>query len=150
MKISRIGIDEYYIRMAWHVSLRSTCARRQVGAVAVDKNDYLISTGYNGVPANRAHCIDIPCEGADLESGIGLDKCMAIHAEVNCIAHCKNPQDIHTIYSTTSPCIHCIKLLAATKCQEIVFDEEYPHKESKDYWLSIGRIWRQFPWRAKI
>ena len=42
----RISKDEYYLSIAAAVARRSTCLRRQYGAVII-KNDEIISTGYN-------------------------------------------------------------------------------------------------------
>ena len=35
-----------------------TCLRRQVGAVIVDANNHIKSTGYNGIPSGLKHCVD--------------------------------------------------------------------------------------------
>ena len=121
----RPNIDEYFLGMAMVASLRSTCRRRQVGAIAVSKENYILSTGYNGVPAGAPHCTDEPCGGVDHASGEGLDACESIHAEVNAIAHCHNPQDIHTLYITTSPCMSCMKMIIATGCRRIVAKDIY-------------------------
>ncbi len=90
------------------------------------------------------HCIDVPCDGAHYESGKGLDKCEAIHAEINAITHCDNPKTIHTAYCTMSPCKFCLDALLSTTCQRIVFLEEYPHTESKARWENAGRLWEKF------
>ena len=42
----------YYLDIAETVSKRSTCLRKQYGAIIV-KNDIIISTGYNGAPRGR-------------------------------------------------------------------------------------------------
>ena len=39
---------------------RSTCLRRQVGAVIV-KDKKILATGYNGAPSGLAHCSDVGC-----------------------------------------------------------------------------------------
>lgn len=46
------------MEMAEVTAKRATCARRQVGAVIVDSRGYILSTGYNGLPAGFPHCID--------------------------------------------------------------------------------------------
>ena len=43
--MSRISREKYYINIAKAVSARSTCLRRQYGAVIV-KDDRIIATGY--------------------------------------------------------------------------------------------------------
>ena len=51
--------DEYFMEIAEIVKTRSTCLRRQVGAVIV-KDNRIITTGYNGAPSaavNGSGCI---------------------------------------------------------------------------------------------
>lgn len=45
----RIDKDNYYLNIAKAVAARSTCLRRQYGAVIV-ADDEIIATGYNGAP----------------------------------------------------------------------------------------------------
>jgi len=86
MSEPREDVDLYYLGMARLVSGRSTCVRRDVGAIIVDANNRVISTGYNGVPSGMPHCkFGHPCAGANCPSGTGLDLCLAIHAETNSI-----------------------------------------------------------------
>lgn len=40
--------DDYFMSIAHLVKSRSTCIRRQVGAVAVSKEHRILGTGYNG------------------------------------------------------------------------------------------------------
>lgn len=47
----------YYLDIAEIVLERSTCLRRQYGAVIVN-NDEVISSGYVGAPRGRTNCID--------------------------------------------------------------------------------------------
>jgi dCMP deaminase len=52
--------EEYFMQIANVVATRSSCLRRQVGAVVV-KNRQILSTGYNGVPRGLAHCDERGC-----------------------------------------------------------------------------------------
>ncbi len=80
---SRTSIDEYYLGIARAVSRRSTCLRRQYGAVIV-KNDEIIATGYNGPPRGEEHCQK--CSRTGHEHGDGnYDGCNSVHAEMNAI-----------------------------------------------------------------
>src|SRR5690606_1955881 len=141
--------DEYFIAMAQLVSLRGTCVRRKTGCVLVDKNGFVIGTGYNGRPSGAEHCSSgFFCEGYDQPSGQGLHLCEAIHAEANALLPCKNTQEIVTAYCTHSPCIHCVKLLQNTSCRNIVFANRYAHDSvSKELWERepmIGRSWTHY------
>lgn len=133
-KHSRPNVDDYFLAMAELVATRSTCCRRNVGCVLVDSRNHVLATGYNGVAAGVAHCIDVPCPGANLPSGTGLDKCEAIHAEQNAILQCKDVAAIKTAYITTSPCHTCTKLLMNTGCKRIVFIKAYTDESPKELW----------------
>lgn len=133
----RPSIDEYMLNMARVASTRATCSRRAVGAVITDKYNFILSTGYNGVPKGHTHCILRPCKGVDYGSGDGLDICKAQHAEVNAIAHCRDLKSATTIYLTVSPCMSCMKLIAATNIRRIVAKEIY-NTAPLDYWEDIG------------
>jgi len=121
----RISKNNYFMLMAQVVSMRATCARRSVGCVLINYNDYVIATGYNGVPSGMVHCIARTCPGANAPSGQGLDLCEAIHAEQNALLQCRDTRSIKACYCTTLPCVHCIKLLMNTSCQFIYYLEPY-------------------------
>lgn len=137
----RPSIDATFLDIVKVLAKRSTCARRAVGALTVDFNHNVLSTGYNGVAKGMVHCTSKKCPGADAPSGTKLDACLAIHAESNALLQCPDVMNIHTIYVTASPCINCTKLLLNTSCRRIVFLEKYPHGEAKDLWESAGREW---------
>jgi dCMP deaminase len=126
----------------------STCRRRSVGCVLTDEHNYVLAIGRNGVPSGVPHCIDQPCLGANSPSGESLDLCLAVHAETNAIAQCHDVRNIHTCYTTSSPCIQCAKMLMNTGCSRVVYLHEYPHPAAKDLWLSVnghGKTWEMFP-----
>lgn len=139
----RIDRDEWAMQLAHITSQRATCRRRKVGAVFLNERGHVIATGYNGNAAGLPHCLDHPCKAADALSGTNLDGCMALHAEANALLQCKDVYCIDTAYVTTSPCVHCVKLLLNTSCKRIVFSEDYPHSESEAIWKSANRIWRK-------
>jgi dCMP deaminase len=56
--VKRISKTKYYLGIAEAVSKRSTCLRRQYGAIIV-KNDEIISTGYNGSPRGSDNYCDV-------------------------------------------------------------------------------------------
>ena len=107
------------------MSIRSTCVRRRVGCVITDIHNQILSTGYNGVPKQWQHCIDKPCPGANYKSGLGLDECVAVHAETNALIQCSNIDKAHHIYITTAPCISCVKALINTPIMHIHYSHDY-------------------------
>lgn len=50
--------DEIFMNQAYNTSLRSRCLRRQVGAVIVKDEEYVVSSGHNHVPAKDSECRD--------------------------------------------------------------------------------------------
>lgn len=147
--------DEWAIELALTTARRSTCLRRQVGCVLLSARGHVLSTGYNGVAAGQPHCnmhdpyeptgFPHACEGARAVSGTSLDLCEAIHAEQNALLQCHDVYKICTCYTTTSPCMTCIKLLLNTSCEEIVFIDDYPQPKAKALWLASGRKWTKTP-----
>ena len=68
------------------VSTRSTCLRRQVGAIIV-KEKRMLTSGYNGAPQGLAHCLEVGClrEQLGIASGERHELCRGLHAEQNAI-----------------------------------------------------------------
>lgn len=84
---SRISKDQYYLEIAKAVALRSTCLRRQYGAIVV-QSDRIVSTGYNGAPRGRDNCCDLgKClrEEQHIPHGERYELCRSVHAEQNAI-----------------------------------------------------------------
>lgn len=124
---NRPSWDQTFGAVAGIWSQRSTCTRRQVGAVVV-KGNKVIGQGYNGVPSGKTHCVDGGCPRGQLsydEVPAGADynaaPCYALHAEHNAIldaglAAC----DGGTIYVTDTPCQQCTNLIEHVRIERIV------------------------------
>ena len=56
--MTRIVKENYYLDIAETVLERSTCLRRQYGAIIV-RNDEIVASGYNGAPRGRKNCCDL-------------------------------------------------------------------------------------------
>jgi dCMP deaminase len=135
---------EYFMRIAMLAATRSTCLRRQVGAVIV-KNKKVLATGYNGAPSGLAHCLDIGClrEQNGVPSGERHELCRAIHAEQNAIIQAATSGVSiagGTLYSTTFPCILCAKMLINSGIREIYIGEGYPDKLSRQMLEEAGIV----------
>jgi len=88
MKDSRPTLREHFFNRAKVAAERSTCLRRKVGAIIVNKDGVELSSGYSGAPRETEHCIDIgSCLRTDLKipSGQRYELCRAVHAEQNAI-----------------------------------------------------------------
>jgi dCMP deaminase len=126
--------DQYFMRMAELAATRSTCLRRQVGAVIV-KDKKVLATGYNGAPSGLKHCLDIGClrDELGIPSGERHELCRATHAEQNAIVQAAmfgvSIKDA-TMYSTTQPCILCTKLIINAGIKKIVIKDSYPDEMS--------------------
>ena len=131
----RASWDEYFMEIAEIVKTRSTCLRRQVGAVIV-KDNRIITTGYNGSPAGTYNCIDRRiCKRIELNipSGERHELCRALHAEQNAIIQAaKNGVSTEggTIYVTVQPCVICAKMIINAGIKRIVYKGPYPDELS--------------------
>lgn len=128
--------DEYFMRIAELIKTRSTCLRRQVGAVIV-KDKRILATGYNGAPSGLKHCIEIGClrEKMKIPSGERQELCRASHAEQNAIAHAAKHGitiDGATLYCWNYPCSACAKIIINVGIKEIVYKDDYPDKLAKE------------------
>lgn len=133
---NRPSWDEYFLRFAKLASIRSTCIRRKVGAVIV-KDNRIVATGYNGVPAGIRHCSEVGCirEQLGVESGTKHELCRGLHAEQNAIVSSANfgvELKDSTIYVTDQPCIICAKMIINAGIKRIVYLRGYPDKLSLD------------------
>ncbi len=121
--------EEYFMDITHLVAKRSTCLRRQVGAVLVkDKN--ILATGYNGAPSRLEHCLDIGClrEKMSVPSGERHELCRGLHAEQNAIIQAAyHGVEIQgaTLYCTNHPCIICSKMIINAGIQKVVYEEGY-------------------------
>ncbi len=140
--------DEYFMRMAYLASTRSTCTRRKVGAIIV-KDKRILATGYNGPPKGLAHCDVTGCirEELNVPSGERHELCRGLHAEQNAIiqaaVHGVSIKDA-TIYVTNHPCVVCAKMLINAEIKEIVYAEGYPDDLAKLILLESNIKVRQF------
>lgn len=123
--MTRLTHDEYFLQMLALVAQRSTCVRRQVGAILVDAGHHVLSLGYNGVPRGFDHCIDTPCPGAADPSG-DTRRCYAVHAEVNAVLQCARLDLARTLYVSCMPCFECAKMLVNTRVSRLVCAADYP------------------------
>lgn len=134
--------DEYFMDITRLVARRSTCLRRQVGAVLVkDKN--ILATGYNGTPSGITHCSETGClrEQLKVPSGERHELCRGLHAEQNAIIqaarHGVNITDA-TLFCTNSPCIICTKMLINAGIRRIIYLEGYADKLSHEMLAEAG------------
>ena len=133
MAIIRMSKSKYYLEIARQVASRSTCLRRQYGAIIV-KDDRIISTGYNGSARGEENCSDIGrCwrEEHNIPHGQQYEKCRAVHAEANAIIN-GDPADMigATLYlagfenghplEEARPCEMCQRMIKNAQIRGVV------------------------------
>jgi dCMP deaminase len=139
--------EEYFMDITRLVAKRSTCLRRQVGAVLVmDKR--MLATGYNGAPSGLAHCLEVGClrEKNNIPSGERHELCRGLHAEQNAIIqaafHGIRIQGA-SLYCTNLPCIICTKMIINAGIKEIVYEGGYSDELTQQMLLEADIPLRQ-------
>lgn len=144
--------DEYFVEIARQVATRSTCLRRQVGAVIV-RDKRILSTGYNGAPRGLPHCDVVGClrERLGIPSGQRQEICRGLHAEQNAIIQAA----LHgvsveggTIYVTHQPCITCAKMVINAGIVRVVCANSYPDDLARQMLDEAGvtlEVWQNGP-----
>lgn len=117
----RISRERLYMDIADTFSRRSTCLRKNVGAVAVNVDTWsIMGTGYNGPPSGQSHC-DETCMYAS-EKGCTR----SIHAEVNALNRMGSIFGRVHLFVTLSPCVDCARLISNDlRVQRVYFEQLY-------------------------
>ncbi|GEM_PF-4167026 len=132
-QLPRLPWDDYFMRICNQVALRSDCLKRHVAAIIV-KEKRIVSTGYNGTPRGVPNCGEGGCPRCASfgPSGAGLGDCLCSHGEENAIiqaAYHGIGVKGATIYTTTSPCVLCTKMIINAGIKEVVYNAAYPMGE---------------------
>jgi dCMP deaminase len=135
--------------LAMMTSMRSTCLRRQVGAVIV-RDRQVVSTGYNGSPKGTAHCLEIGClrESLGIPSGERHEMCRGSHAEGNAIAQAARmgiATDGATLYCTDEPCSFCTKSILHAGVARVVYMRPYPDNLAAELRKETDVVFEPFP-----
>ena len=134
--LNRPNWDEYFMEVAELTAKRSTCLRRQVGAVIV-KDKRIVATGYNGAPRGRINCCDLGyCTKKQLlpnQRHGGYDACRSVHSEQNAIISASRQEMIgstlylvgyrtenHDYEEGAAPCLMCRKLIINAGIDKVI------------------------------
>lgn len=134
--------QEYFMQMALLAAKRSTCLRRQVGAVLV-KDNQILSTGYNGSPKGISHCEQVGClrQKNSVPSGQMHELCRGVHAEQNAIIQAglngSSTRDA-TIYCTHQPCSICARLIINAEIKTVYISQIYPDTLAEQLFAEAG------------
>ena len=149
--------DDYYMNIAWDVSIRSNCQRRPVGAlIVIDRR--IVSTGYNGTPFGVKNCNEGGCPrcASDAPRHQGYELCLCVHAEQNAVllaARQGTATDHAALYVTLRPCLGCLKALVQAGIREIIYDQPFDYNGEiegtyQGLLAEAGVVMRQHPYSA--
>ena len=114
----RISWNEYFMSISLLVSCRSCCERLHVGCVIVDKDNHIVSVGYNGFLAGAPHTSRVRDNHEQ----------STVHAEQNAISYaakCGVSVNNCIAYISHYPCINCAKILASSGIKQIYYHNDY-------------------------
>lgn len=122
--------DQYFMGIAKLSALRSKDPNTSVGACIVDKNNKILSVGYNGMPQG---CSDdeYPWERTN-DDPLQTKYLYVCHAELNALLNYDgNNVKGARIYTTLFPCNECTKALIQSGINEVIyFEDKYANTAS--------------------
>ena len=135
----RLDKKSTYISMTKMLGeLRSPCLKRHIGCIITNDEGHIKAIGYNGPPKGFPHCIE--CRRPKDLFPKQLPACPSVHAEANALLQLEDKRFSTILYTTTHPCIECVKLIANTNIKHIYYQQEYnTNPRDKDL---IGEILR--------
>ncbi len=123
MKDKQKSWDEYFMKIAEAVSVKSKDPSTKNGCVIVDKKKRVVSLGYNGM-----------IQGAD-ESKMTLSErpmkyFFSIHSEMNAVLFAHQSLEGCTVYNTIATCENCLKYCLQAGIKRFVYKELRVHSHS--------------------
>jgi dCMP deaminase len=132
----RLSIPKYAMALAHVASLRSEDPYRKVGAAALDHDNRVIGTAYNGL----APGYNPPPSFWD--DRVARQKFM-LHAEVNLCSLFRRGE-AKIVATTTMPCTACMQTLCAYGIREIYYRDIYHESDAPEiaalYGVTLERI----------
>lgn len=125
--------DEYFMKIAETVALKSKDPSSKMGCVIVDPKKRVVSLGYNGM-----------LQGAD-ESKMTLSErpmkyYFAIHSEMNAVLFAHQDLTGCTIYNRVATCENCLKYCLQAGIKRFVYKELRVHSHSTDPKKSMTNV----------
>lgn len=129
----------YYLDIAETVLERSTCLRKQYGAIIV-KNDEIISSGYNGAPRGCIGCDtkgECVREKLQVPRGTRYELCASVHAEQNALLSASRKETIGAVLymvgkevnggyvQNVQSCNLCKKFIINAGIEKVVIRDDY-------------------------
>ncbi len=134
--------DQYFITMAYLVSMKSKDPSTRVGAVIVGPDKEIRSTGFNGFPRGVKDFKD-----RYLDKDYKYHACN--HAEENAVLHCARigvSTAGCTLYVPWFPCSYCTKAIIQSGISAVVFHEDFPGNNNSERWgksIEISKVLMQ-------
>ncbi|WPX95939.1 deoxycytidylate deaminase [Candidatus Bandiella euplotis] len=141
--------DEYFMTMAYLISMKSKDPSTRVGAVIVDEDKEIRSTGYNGLPRGVT---DKPDRYADKN----YKYLASNHAEENALLYCARVGTAIkncSLYTTWIPCSRCAKSIIQVGIKEVIFDANFPGNlvsNQNEYWRESIQISKEILLEANV
>ncbi len=126
----RLTIPAYAMALAHVASLRSEDPYRRVGAAALDFDNRVIGTAYNGL-----------APGFNAPAGFWDDRVarqkFMLHAEINLCSLFKRGE-AKLVATTTMPCTACMQTLCAYGIKEIYYRDVYHESDAPEIARTYG------------
>lgn len=142
---------DYYMKMAGITAELSYAKRRQVGAVIVRDNQ-ILATGYNGMPAGWDNTCEEPVHGFDNNGNPAVvdtkTRQEVLHAESNAIAKVAKSTESSegaTLFCTTAPCIECAKLIYQSGIKSVYYRDAYRNTDGLNFLKQSDVNVHQYP-----
>jgi dCMP deaminase len=133
----RLSIPQYAMALAEVASLRSEDPFRKVGAAALDFENRVIATAYNGL-----------APGFDAPAGFWDDRDkrqkFMLHAEINLCSLFKRGE-ARIVATSTMPCTACMQTLCAYGVEEVYYREVYKESDAPEIAAIYGITLEQVP-----
>ena len=116
-----ISWEEYFMGLAHLSALRSKDPNTQVGACIIDKENKVVSIGYNGMPRG---CDDQDFPWQREGDFLNTKYAYVVHAELNAILNSPRPVKGCTLYVSLFPCNECAKAIIQSGIKKVVYESD--------------------------
>lgn len=125
--------DEYFLKIAEMIALKSKDPSTKCGCIIVDQNRRIVSTGYNGL-----------MQGADETKMTMTERpmkyYMIVHAEMNAVLFARRDLTGCTVYNNFATCDNCLKHCLQAGIKRFVYRQLRVHSHAGDCKKSMTNI----------
>lgn len=134
----------HFINLAEVVSTMSKDPNHKIGAVIVDKNNRIVSTGFNGF-AKGINDTDERLNDKEIK------RLLMLHAEENAILYAKQDLTDCSIYIYGyPPCVHCTSIIIQSGIKTIYYKNSNTRNTVSDYWKANLEMAQQLAKEAGV